>query len=81
MNSKALFLVISGIFIFISTFLRSYLNGDDVVHFSEMVTKKIYFPNFTNSWIPNRVFDQYFRTLDVNLFDFFYFFSKKPFPY
>lgn len=68
-----------GIILFISTYLRTYLNGDDIVHFSRMEVKNWYFPYLEKSWIPNRVFDQYFRTLDVNIFDFLYFFQSTLF--
>jgi len=56
-----------------TTYNAAVMCGDDVNHFHAAYGNNMYLPNFSWDWIPNRVFDLYFRNLAAALFDVFYF--------
>ncbi len=56
-----------------TTYNTAVMCGDDVNHFHAAYGNNMYLPNFSWDWIPNRVFDLYFRNLAGELFDALYF--------
>jgi hypothetical protein len=56
-----------------TTYNAAVMCGDDVTHFHGAYGNDMYWPDFSSTWIPNRVFDLYSRNLTAELFDTLYF--------
>lgn len=62
------------------TYNRAYLSGDDINSFKDSnYGVPLFLPQFSHSWIPNRVMDMYGRNLLLHIFDMIYFPAKSLF--
>lgn len=57
----------------LATYNKAVVCGDDVYHFQDRYGSAVFLPNFSRSWIPNRVVDLYGRNLLAHLFDLVFF--------
>jgi hypothetical protein len=70
---RALRFVVFFAAVWIATFTAAFMNGDDVIHMSKNDGWGFFLPTLNYTWIPNRVFDLYGRSLIAAVFDFVYF--------